>query len=116
MALALAGVTVASDNGFAVVLVASCPLRPLWMAAQLLEFAGPTFSIPMGDAPVAFYGWHAVENVQVRPRCAETGLIDRSSTNPVDAHGRSAALEREGEEHGGSLWWAPFELCGWEFV
>ena len=82
-------------------LVATFPRLPTWVAVCVCVFVGSTISGPVVDAPAVLCGWHAVENVQARPRCAETGLIDRSSTNPVDAHGRSAALEREGEEHGG---------------
>ena len=87
VALALAGVTVASDNGFAVVLVAACPLRPLWLAAQLLEFAGPTFTGSMEDAPASIYGCNSMMMQQAVSERAETGQIGRSPIGPVGRTG-----------------------------
>ena len=110
--LSLGGTAMALVGGLTLDLVVSTPRHSMWTAACTLEFAGPTFSIPMGGAPVALYAWHGTESLQARSDRAETGLIDRSSTNPVDARGRSAALEREGEEHGGSLWWHHLSCVG----
>ena len=42
---------------FAMGLVASTPLLPMWPTAHFLEFAGPTLSGPMGDAPASICGW-----------------------------------------------------------
>ena len=42
---------------FSIWLVASTPLLPMWPTAHFLEFAGPTLSGPMGDAPASICGW-----------------------------------------------------------
>ena len=76
------------------VLAATMPRLPMRMAALFCEFDGPCFSSPMGDAPVAVCGWHGQDTVQSRPRCAKTGLIGRSPTNPIGVGGSSAALEK----------------------
>ena len=83
VALALAGVAVEFDDGFAVVLVASCPLRPFWMAAQLFEFAGPTFTGSMEDAPAPIYWWTPMVTSLSRSDRAETGLVGQSPIAPV---------------------------------
>lgn len=93
------------NDGFAMACVAPIPRLPTRVAARFLEFAGQTFSDPTGDAPVALYGWLAMESAQALPERAETGLIGRSPTASVGAHGFSAALERGEEDHRGRLWW-----------
>ena len=50
------------------VLAATTPRLPTRMAAQFCEFDGPSFSSPMGDAPVAVCGWHGQDTAQARPR------------------------------------------------
>ena len=65
----------------------SCPLRPLWMAAQLLEFAGPTFTGSMEDAPASIYGCNSMMMQQAVSERAETGQIGRSPIGPVGRTG-----------------------------
>ena len=83
VALALACVAVAFADGFALVLVAACPLLPSWMAAQILEFAGPTCSARMGVAPAALYRWTPMVTSLSRSDRAETGLVGQSPIAPV---------------------------------
>ena len=93
------------NDGFAMVRAAPIPRLPTRVAAHFWEFAGQTFLDPIGDAPVALDSWLAMESAHARPERAENGLIGRSPTASVGAHESSAALEREGEDHRGRLWW-----------
>ena len=83
MGLSFYGAGVALVLCFTMELVASTPRLPPWARAHLLEFIGPSFSDPMGDALVVLCSWHAVGTVSVRPECAETGLLGRSPTTSV---------------------------------
>ena len=54
---------------FAMGLVASTPLLPMWSTAHFLEFAGPTLSGPMGDASASISGicgWTPMGTTQAR--------------------------------------------------
>ena len=73
-------------------------------AKKVLPFVHTTDD-PIGDAPVALDSWLAMESAHARPERAENGLIGRSPTASVGAHESSAALEREGEDQRGRLWW-----------
>ena len=75
---------------FTMVLVATPPLHLLWLTAYLWEFDGPTLSGGIHwrrTGPVPLYAWHGTESLQARSDRAETGLIGRSPTAPVDTIG-----------------------------
>ena len=61
VALYFNGATMAFTDGFTMVLVATTPLFLPWPVAFFFGFGGIMLSVPMGGAPVAFYGWHAME-------------------------------------------------------
>ena len=72
---------------FAMVLVASTPLLPMWPTGLILVLVGSTFSNPMGHTPGSIYGWSAMATIEARSERVETGQIGRSSIAPVGTSG-----------------------------
>ena len=72
---------------FAMGLVASTPLLPMWPTAYFLEFAGPTFSGPMGDAPASICGWTPMGTRKARLVRADKGIFCLCPIGPVGYRG-----------------------------
>ena len=72
---------------FAMGLVASTPLLPMWPTAYFLEFAGPTLSGPMGDAPASICGWTPMGTRKARLVRADKGIFCLCPIGPVGYHG-----------------------------
>ena len=97
VAMSFYDAAVAFENYFTMVLVATSPHSFQWPAAFFLVFLGPSLLGAMEGAPVAVYSWHALETIQRRSECAETGLIGRSPTTSVGTFGiYTHARGREG--------------------
>ena len=68
---------------FSIWLVASTPLLPMWPTAHFLEFAGPTLSGPMGDAPASICGWTPMGTRKARLVRADKGIFCLCPIGPV---------------------------------